>query len=168
MSKEYNIAKPSGRCTACQRPLQPGEEFVATIRETSEDFLREDFCTACWDADGRDRDAGRFGIWRSRVPQPEEKKKRFIDDELLSNFFERLDAAQEPAKINFRFVLALLLMRKKMLVYDRMEKLPDGREVWTMHFKGSDRRHQVVDPHMDDLKIAQVREHLGQILEGEL
>ena len=67
-----------------------------------------------------------------------------------------------------RFVLALLLMRKKLLVYDRSCTGEDGAEVWTMHFKGSDQTYQVTDPHMDEEKISQVSQQLGQILEGEL
>lgn len=168
MAKEYNISKSGGHCTACNREIVSDQEFMATVRERDEEFSREDYCLDCWTAQPRDNEPGIFGVWRSRIPPAAEKKKLFVDDELLVNFFQRLDGSDEPAKINFRFVLALVLMRKKMLVYDRMKKEDDGREVWQMHFKGNDQVHKVLDPHMDEEKIAQVSENLGQILEGEL
>ena len=167
MAKEYNISKSSGVCLDCKRELAVDEEYVATVRETGEGFAREDFCLACWEKNPRDNDKAVFGVWRGRVVKAEEKKKLFVDDELLVNFFQRLEGNEEPAKVSFRFVLALVLMRKRMLVYDRMEKDKDN-EVWLMHFKGSPQVHRVVDPHMDEQKIADVSQNIGQILEGEL
>ena len=106
------------------------------------------------------------GTWRTRIPRPKEKKKLFVDDELLVNFFERLEGALPPEKVNFRFALALILMRKKLLIYDGSNKLPDGREVWAMHLKGGP-ACEVLDPRLDEEKIAQVSQQLDEILEGE-
>jgi hypothetical protein len=177
MAKEYNITRSAGRCTACQAELAPQQEFVATVREVpaaddpdgQEQLAREDYCLACW-APLREKaaaDRSILGIWQSHVPEPKEKKKTFVDDEVLVNFFERLEDAEEPAKIQFRFVLALILMRKKMLVYDGLES-GEGDMPWLMHFRGSGKKCRVVDPHMDEDKIAEVSRQLGEVLEGDL
>ena len=167
MTKEYSFSKTSGQCNACKAAMVSEQEFMATIREAGDEILREDYCLDCWQAQPRDRQTDLLGVWRARVPKPDEKKKLFVDDELLTNFFQRLEGAEEPAKIAFRFVLALVLMRKKLLVYDRMTKA-DGKEIWQMHFKGSDQVQQVINPRMDEEKIARVSQDLGEILEGEL
>lgn len=168
MSKDYNISRHTGQCCRCEKAFEPATEIVTTIWESEEDFERRDYCRPCWD-DGRARaDATPFGVWQTRVPSPREKKKLFIDDELLVNFFERLAGEEDPARISFRFVLALILMRKKLLVYDRSDRDPDGMEVWTMHLKGDDRKHEVVNPQMDEEKIAEVSDKLSTILEGGL
>ncbi len=168
MAKEYNISRPAGLCVACQRQLQPGDDFVATVKEVQEELLREDFCPACWQGRQDQPNADILGLWRTKVAAKQEKKRLFVDDELLVSFFERLEGAEEAARLNFRFVLALVLMRKKMLVYDKMDKLPDGRDSWTMHFRGTGKVCSVIDPHMDEEKIAAVSGQLGQVLEGEL
>jgi len=168
MAREYNISKAAGACGTCGRELQPGEEYIARLKEEGEEFHRYDFCPGCWPGDVQPADAGDIGVWRSRVPQPQEKKKLFVDNELLINFFQRLEGAQEYNKINFRYVLALVLMRKKLLVYDAGEKLPDGSEIWTMHIKGDTTPLKVVDPHMDEQKIAEISGQLGEILQGDL
>ncbi len=167
MAKEYDISKTAGRCAECDRELAPGEEFVATVIEAGDEFRRQDYCCTCWDARTRDETA-LFGVWRSHVPRPQEKKKLFVDDEVIAGFFERLDDAEEPAKINFRFVLALVLMRKKLLIYDRMRKEADGGEVWLMHFRGDEKTREVIDPHMDEEKIADVSRQLNQIMEVDV
>lgn len=167
MAKEYNISKPSGRCRKCDRPLEPKEEFVATVREVGEELTREDFCLACWE--GHDHKEGQdiFGVWHAHIPQPQEKKKILVNDEVIITFFERLEAADDPVKLGFRYVLALVLMRKKLLVYDRMERR-EGQEIWLMRFRGSDKVHRVVDPRLDEEKIAEVSQSLGAIMEGQL
>lgn len=176
MGKEYNITRTTGRCAACDRPMEAGEEFMATIRRApanaDEEFVRVDFCQACWQGrDGQaDAEAGDvFGTWLGRMPEPKApKRKTFVDDEVLGDFFRRLAGVDEPAKRQFRFVLALILMRKKLLIYDRSQPAPDGGDLWTMHWKGSDESCDVIDPHMDEEMVAEVSRQLGSILEGEL
>lgn len=168
MAKEYNISRPAGLCVACQRQLQVGEEFIATVKEVQEELLREDFCPPCWQGRQEQPNPDVLGLWHTKVAPKAQKKRLFVDDELLVSFFERLEGAEEPARINFRFVLALVLMRKRLLAYDGMERLADGREAWTMHFRGTGKVCSVIDPHMDEEKIAAVSGQLGQVLEGEL
>jgi len=168
MAKDYDIAKTGGACCLCRKELAPGQEFMATVREADDELQRADYCLDCWQERADQTDEAVFGIWRSRVPSPTEKKKLFVDDDLLKSFFERLAEADSDAKIAFRYVLALVLMRKKLLVYDRSDRRDDGTEVWHMHFKGSDQDHAVIDPKMDQQKIAEVSSQIGQILEAEL
>ena len=163
MPKEYNISKVTGRCAACERELTPGEAYIATVVEQGDELQRRDYCPDCWDAWGGDGTA--LGQWRARVPEPNEKKKLFVDDDVLVNFFERLDGTDDPARINFRFVLALILMRKKRLVYDRKRQDEHGREIWQMHLRGGEATCEVVDPHLDEERIADVGDQLRQIME---
>ncbi len=192
MGKDYNIAKTAAMCCKCAKELPPDTEMVATICEGQDEFIRQDYCVDCWqqpetdDSDETATDADNaadttdsaqataivnpkiFGSWRTRVPQPLEKKKLFIDDELLINFFERLAGSEEPARVNFRFVLALILMRKKLLIYDKLIRSDDSQETWQMHLKGSSQNCEVINPRLDDDQIADVSSQLGQIMEGDL
>lgn len=168
MAKEYDVSRPASTCVACQKALAPGEALVATLWEAGEELQRKDYCLPCWEAQAPSGGNDLLGTWRTKVPQPEEKKKLFVDDELLMNFFERLSDAEDPVKVNFRFVLTLVLMRKKLLVYEGTEKTPDGQERWTLRVRGGETRYQVLDPHMDEDKIAEVSGQLGAILEADL
>ena len=167
MAKEYDIDKAAGACGQCGRQLRPGENLIATVKEAGEELKREDFCETCWAGGDRDESA-LLAVWWSKVPEPQQKKRMLVDDDVIIGFFERLAEAEEPAKVNFRFILALVLMRKKLLVYERMRKEGDGREVWLMHFRGDERIHEVTDPHMTDEKIAEVSQQLNQIMEVEM
>ena len=168
MAKDYDISKTAGVCRSCGKELPCGEEFMAALKQAGDEFQREDYCLACWGAAGAQAPPEALATWKTKVPQPEGKKKLFVDDELLINFFEALEGTDEPSKISFRFVLALVLMRKKLLAYERSETAPDGRDLWTMRLKGTQQTYQLVDPHMDEAKIAEVSRSLGKILEADL
>ena len=61
------------------------------------------------------------------MPSPQQtKKKLFVDDQVLCELFERLASATEAAKLNFRFVLGLILMRKRMIVYESTRITGEG------------------------------------------
>lgn len=113
-----------------------------------------------------------FSYWRSTVPQPNEKKKLFVDDEVLTDLLLRLGNQNQSEKLAFRFVLSLVLMRKKLLCYEGCEKRLDdaGQEQqwWQMKFKGTDQTVDILNPQIGDDQIQQVTEQLSQILETEL
>ena len=90
-----------------------------------------------------------------------------MDDAVLVNLFERLAEAAEERKVQFRFVLALILMRKRMLKYEEGRR--DGeKEVWRMRFTRGTEIHEVINPQLNEEQIGQVAEELRAILQGEL
>jgi hypothetical protein len=86
---------------------------------------------------------------------------------MLMAFFDRLANETDPEKLNFRFVLALVLMRKRRLKYDgtRME---DGREVWSLRVVGEKAMVEVANPHLDDEQIELLTSQVGQIMQMDL
>ena len=73
-----------------------------------------------------------------------------------------------PGRVNFRFVLALVLMRKKLLTYDGSATDEAGEETWTMRLKADGQVRQVLNPQLDEHKIAELSGQLSEILQGEI
>ena len=86
---------------------------------------------------------------------------------MLMVFFERLAQETEQEKINFRFVLTLVLMRKRKLKYES-SKTQDGKEVWRLRIAGSKDVVEVVNPHLGEDQIEQLSGQVGQILHMDL
>src|SRR5688500_7981316 len=160
----YDVPRPGGRCAACGRTIEPGERFVAAVRETPTGLERLDVAPEHWEAFDR---VGLLGFWHTTMPRAEQKKKVFVDDEVLCGLFERLADATEPAKINFRFVLGLILMRKRLVVYEGARN-DEGRDVWVVRMKGREDRLDLVDPKLNEQQVAEVSQQLGEILNQEL
>jgi len=193
----YEIPRTSGVCAATGKALEPGEAYYAALVEISDaeraaaqekgeavnplGVKRVDYSAEAWESGDRAGDlpgASVYCFWKSIVPRPSEKKKLFVDDAVLMNLLERLADAEDDDKLAFRYVIALILMRKKLLRYDGAQKR-DGKEVWKLTPKldlskgplgkwHPEVTHEVVDPKLDESRIEQVTSQLGQVLETDL
>jgi hypothetical protein len=161
--KDYDIKPPSLHCAVSGRAIQPGEQYFSVLAEAAEGFERRDFAADIWA--GPPQDA--IGFWRARVPEPTgPKRPKPIDDGVLLNFFERLAGEADETRLKFRYILALLLMRRKLV------KLVDaasqqGRETIVVRTVGGD-EHQVVNPGLNEEQFADVQTQLEQLLQSSL
>jgi len=164
---EYHLARAIGICAVSGRVIAAGGKLMATVRETLEGLERVDVAPENWEQFDK---SNLLAFWQSVMPAAEEKKKVFVDDEVLCTLFERLAEATEPAKVNFRFVLGLILMRKRLVIYEsaRHESEEGGRDVWVVRMKGRDDRLDLFDPKLDENQVLEVSQQLGQILNEEL
>jgi hypothetical protein len=160
----YDVARPLGVCSVTQAPIEPGRKFIAALRETPKGLERLDIGLDAWA--GFDR-RGILAFWQTVMPEPQARKKLFVDDQVLCDLLERLGGATEPLKVNFRFVLALILMRKRLLVHEA-SRLEAGQEVWSVRFRGKDEPLDLVNPRLDEQQIIEVSGQLREILNEEL
>lgn len=160
---EWEIKKPLGQCSETGREFAVDEEYYAALVETPEGLERRDYCLEYWQAGPPEV----YCFWKTRMPNPEKKKQLFIDDTMLLAFFDRLGSETEAEKLNFRFVLMLILMRKKKLKYEA-SRVEDGAEIWTVKVTGQDRREDVVNPHLTEDQIEQLSAQMSQILQSDL
>ena len=86
------------------------------------DVVRQDFCSEAWTGPP---DAA-FGWWKSRVPEPAAKKIKLAPNDVLLELFDQL--ADQPDQHDMRYVLTLLLVRRRVL---RLDVPPMSRgEAW--------------------------------------
>jgi hypothetical protein len=110
---------------------------------------------------------GSYCHFKSRIPVKEKRKKLLVDNDILASFFLRLGDDAEPARVQFRFVLALILMRKRLLRYEG-SKVEAGVEVWRMTLMTDRSEHRVVNPRLTDEQIEGVSSQLSAILHGDM
>jgi hypothetical protein len=169
----FDIARPTGVCAASGRPIAAGEEYVAVLVETGpeEGFVRRDYSAEAWSGGAVLAEIKRpqcvFGYWRAVMPEPNAPRRQFIDDDALSDLFEQLieaGADLEAGRAAFRYVLALVLVRKRLL---RWEGERDGALLvrWSKSEEGA--LMTVPNPGMDDARINDATEQLSGILLGE-
>src|SRR5439155_23802485 len=106
------------------------------------------------------------GFWKTHMPRTEQKRRLFVDDEVLCQLFERLSDTTEPPKLNFRFVLGLILMRKRLIVYET-SRMEENREIWQVRFKGKEELMDLLNPRLDESQVQEVSNQLGEILSEE-
>jgi hypothetical protein len=163
MPQQWEVANTTGRCAATGRAFEEGEEFYTVLLEDGDSFKRVDYSLSGWSGPPD----GAFCHFKSRVPVKEKQKKLLVDQEVLVGFFERLADETEPVRIQFRFVLALILMRKRLLRYDG-SRMEDAVEVWTMTLTRDQSVHRVINPNLTDEQIEGVSTQLSAILHSDM
>jgi hypothetical protein len=159
---DYEIQPNTRRCAATGRELQPGEKYHSVLIDQEGKLVRRDFADAAWLQPPSDA----FCFWTGRVPSKEQVRKMRIDADLLLDCFQRLDGSTGTDKINFRFVLALLLIRSKRLKYLE-SRMQDGREILHLRcFRGVE-RYDVVNPGLTEQELAAVQEEVLRVVAWE-
>lgn len=166
----YEIGRADGHCAATGAALAPGSPIVVALieHEAEEKMRRLEFALEAWDAGARpaiDEGERVFATWRTARPDPTRTEDPLLDAGSMAEIFESLEGAEDRRRRVFRFVLALLLMRKKKLVFERRE----GETLVLRERGGGDepRMHEVTDPGMDDEAVADAIEQIGRVLTGE-
>ncbi len=163
MTQQWEIKSAAGCCTLTGRRLEEGEEFYSALFEDGESFRRCDFGVDAWTGPPE----GSYCHFKSRVPVKAKRKKLLVDNEMLIGFFQRLADETDPLRLQFRFVLALILMRKRLLRYESTENV-DGMEIWRMVLATDRSEHRVVNPRLTDEQIEGVSSQLTAILHGDM
>ncbi len=175
-SSPYEIGRTDGACSHTGEPLVPGDPFVAVVVETEDGTLaRADYSVAAWDGGARPQ-APVFAAWRSVVPDPTARPKPLIDDGELMDLFERDVPDDDEERLAFRYLLGLVLIRKRKLVYEGgvpADAKHDKRGVMHVRVPGktaSGEKHpiiEVIDPGLSDERAAELAEQLDAIMNAD-
>ncbi len=179
-SSPYDIARPVRTCASTGAPIDVGDHFVAVLVDMpgEEALSRQDFSLDAWEGGARPEAPGKvFAFWRTVAPEPNEQKKPLIGEDELMDLFEQLGESDADDRLAFRYLLTLVLVRKRRLTYeggspaDRKNKRaglmyvrPKGVALPPERGGDGPPLIEVVDPGLDDETIASVTEQLGQIM----
>jgi hypothetical protein len=160
---EWEIEKTLGQCYGTGQKFQAGQEYFAALVETEHGFQRRDYSVEYWQAEK----PAVYCYWKTKMPDADQKRKLFVDDDMLMTFFERLAKETDQERINFRFIITLVLMRRRRLKYNS-SRIEDGQELWKLRVTAQDRTVEVVNPNLTEDKIEQLSSQISQILQVDL
>ena len=163
MAQQFEVEAVTGHCATTGFAIKEGEEFYTVLIEAGESFTRADYSLKSWTGPPE----GAYCHFKTRMPVKEKRKRMLVDKQLLVSFFERLADETELARLQFRFVLALILMRKRLLRYQD-SATEDGREVWRMTLTRDKSVHRVINPRLSDEQIEDVSRQLSAILHSDM
>ncbi len=114
MQADWEIKSRAHACARTEREFIPGETFYTLLIREGDGFRREDLCEEAWAA--RNDNIQPFSFWRSKYepPVPRAPEAAMPRDD-VEGLLRRLVAENQPADKNARYILALMLERKRML-----------------------------------------------------
>jgi hypothetical protein len=155
----YQIHGPARVCAITGRELRPGERMFSVLRDEAGQFVRTDYAADAWPGSP----VGTVAWWAGRVPDAGRPAKPSINDDLLVDCFEHLAGTTDPARQKFRYVVALLLMRRKRFRFEDAKKREDA-ETLVVRDSRSGRRHEIADPQLTEPEMETVRDEVFRVL----
>ncbi len=160
MAVEWKMPRRSERCVGCETAFEVGDVIFVSLYETADEgYERRDTCENCVIPD----DPQRIGSWRTRRPEPSTPRTRPFDREALLGFFDRLAEPETLAQVQFRFVLALFLWRKKAIEFET-SRPTDAGETWV--FTQGERRIELERPPLDEDEVERLSLQLEELMQA--
>src|SRR5476651_889513 len=113
ITQEWSIQARALQCAVSGRPFEKGERIFSALYWREGQYQRVDLCAEAWQA--RNENIEPLSAWQTEfVPPPPPAPEALRKDDAES-LLRRLVAENEASTKNARYILALMLERKKVL-----------------------------------------------------
>ena len=155
---DYEIQRSTRCCAATERKLEPGEEFYSVLIAEGAELVRRDYSVEAWEGPPD----GVIGWWKSRMPDGASKRMHWAPNDVMLEFFEQLES--QPEKQDIRYVLALLLVRRRVMRLEEPEQDELGREVMVAYCPRRETTYRVTAAPPAASRVEQIQEELAKLL----
>lgn len=157
----FEVQGPTRTCALSGKELQPGERFFGVLLDDAGRFVRQDFALEGWNGPP----PRAIAYWSGRIPVADRTQKPAINDAILLDWFDHLSMHEmDPIRRNFRYVVSLLLMRRKRMKFEDTRRLKDGIEILVLRDLRNGALVEVADPRLTEDDIHSVQEEVFRVL----
>lgn len=161
MQQTWNIRSRSTECALSGHPFADGESLYTAIYFDSETggFIRRDIAIAAWEQEVSERTP--FSFWKTQYePHVVEEKPEIAQKENAQVLLTRLIEEDDPKTENSRYILALMLERKRILTPTSVKESEAGRMLFYEN-KKSGEVFIIRDPELHLHEIEQVQDEVA-------
>jgi hypothetical protein len=167
---EWNIQSRAHACQACDRHFADKEAFHTLLYDEKHSYERLDVCETCWTGQfsegGTDRKGfvshwvGMYRVPPAALPEP-------IGKETAESLLRKLVAQNDPSHAGARFILAVMLERKRLLKVKAQINEGTSRVLIYEHGASGD-LFQIADPNLHLDQLEEVQRDVAYLLEHGL
>ena len=158
MQLDLDFRACSRSCAVTERPLEPGSVYFSVLKLEENDLTRLDYCVDAWTGPPADC----VGWWRAQVPPKEDSQPKLAPLDVMLNLFEAL--ADLPAEREFRYLLGLLLLRRRSLRRDDSTLNDEGQEVLTLHCPRREKDYELVVAEPSSEQVVKLQQQMFDLL----
>jgi hypothetical protein len=158
---EWRIHRREVLCGQCQKPFGEGEALYSLLFLDPERLRREDRCGSCF----ADPGAGEGVLfWRTRHAT-DRARRLAVDFDAIEELFLALESRKEPRCMELRYLLALLLLRKKRLKLVGVRRAETGETMCVRRPRRTE-EFEVGVYELDGERALSLKADLARIFEG--
>lgn len=181
-SSSYSVTSPTPKCAVTGEPIAPGAPCVSLLYESpdGETMHRLDVAREVFErgdrpvppqSGGSPEEAGPaaslVAYWRTTMRESDAPKRALIGDDEVLDLFDQLEDADGDDQLAFRYLLCLILIRKKLLVWEGARPATkDEVGVITVRRRRDKEGPltEVIDPALDDESIEAATKQLSLVM----
>jgi len=156
---DWQVPGRGEECRACGKSFEADEWVTAYLRPAPDGYERIDQCAAC----DPPVDPAAIGQWKTRWANRSQDKPPQFDREGLFDLFRRLESDEHAEQVRLRFVLSLLLWRKKIIKLSETIADEDG-ELWRFITPRAGDRFNVRRPNLTEAELEELSQQLETLL----
>lgn len=165
MNPEWSIQSRGDRCAATGEPFKEDEYFYTVLYDEVAGFRREDLSEAAFRDRPEDAPAP-FSFWRTKYEPPVPGTPEALGKQTAEDLLRRYMEEDEPELANARFILALMLERKRILKEVETKHDDQGRLLRIYERAKTGEVFMIIDPQLKLEEIAGVQEGIAAQLAG--
>lgn len=159
----WTFRRRHGTCARCERAFESGEPHWSALAVEGEQLAREDCCRACWPA--ASAQPGWLFWWRTRH-EAGRKPGLALNLEAIEALFLGLEGRAEVRLRELRYVLCLLLMRKRRLKIERILRDDEGEAMIVRRPRRQEALRVFVFD-FDAARMGELREELRRVFDSD-
>ncbi len=155
---DFQVQRFTRRCCETDRQFEPGDIVYSVLLAQGGDVIRKDYGQQAWNGPPE----GSIGWWKSRVPDARTAKMHWAPNDVILHYFEQLEGNAE--KLDMRYVLALLMIRRRIVRLEDTETDDRQGEVFVLYCPRNEREYRVRIAIPSAPRIDEIQNELAELL----
>src|ERR1700733_7114287 len=164
LTQEWNIQARALQCATTGRPFQKGERIFSALYWREGQYQRVDLCADAWKA--RNDNIEPLSAWQTEFVPPPPPAPETLKKDDAESLLRRLITENAPATRNARYILALMLERKKVVRQIERQR-GEGLSVLVYEHIASGEVWLIEDPGLKLGELQSVQEEVAHLLAGD-
>ena len=156
---DYEVQHSSRRCSVTGREFAPGEIYYSAVAAKGAEVIRCDYAADAWQGPPENT----IGWWKSQVPDRTTNKKHWAPNDVMLQFWDEL--ATQPDKQDMRYVLTLLLVRRRVFRLEEEKFDEQGGEMLVVECPRREATYEIAAVMPEAGRINQIQEELAALLQ---
>ncbi|MBN1557604.1 MAG: hypothetical protein JW951_05605 [Lentisphaerae bacterium] len=162
MAQDWDI-KPRGEaCSGCEQPFEDGQTCHSALVFTDAGYVRRDYCVSC--GQSLPAEAAPYSTWQGVYRAPPARPEPALRKETAESLLRRLMEDDDPQHTNVRYILAVMLERKRLLIEREVQRTASGPPVRVYEHRRTGETFLIPDPQLRLDQLEAVQQEVAAML----
>ena len=155
---DFDIHRCTRQCAKTDRPFASGETIYSVLLHDGGQIKRLDYAAEAW----QEPPETAIAWWKSQLPGANSKRVHWAPNEVILDYFDRLQ--NDEAKADVRYVLTLLMIRRRIVRLEHVERHEDGNETMLVYSPRQEAEYRVTVVMPTATRAIEIQKELSLLL----